>query len=224
MGLVWDRADLSQSETLVLLAIADRADEHGRCWPSIEGIAERARVTPRSVQRIMRELEARGFVEIDQGGGRGNTNHYLINVEHLKGDIASPIKKGDASAQETLTPVAEKGDTAMSPESSVTVIEPSGLNRQAWKAWVGYRKTKKLRYTPDGALRQMQWLSRYTQDQQGQIVEQSVRQGYQGLFELKGAANGADRGSGGSRPSAVEQVERATAEWARQRGVDPTSI
>ena len=45
MALVWDRTDLSQSETLVLLALADRADEQGRCWPSIDGIAERARVT-----------------------------------------------------------------------------------------------------------------------------------------------------------------------------------
>lgn len=215
MSLVWERTDLSQSETLVMLALADRADDHGRCWPSIEGIAERARVTARSVQRIMHDLKTRGFLAVEVGGGRGHTNRYLLNVEHLKGDASnavstSPfIEKGDASEQETLTPVTQKGDTAMSPESSRTVIEPPKLNRDAWRAWVAYRKERKHKpYTATGACRQMEWLAKFASDEQSRIVEESMRQGYQGLFEPK--SNGTHQ----QKPNAFDAHTERLRKWA----------
>jgi hypothetical protein len=187
MSLVWDRTDLSQAETLVLLALADRADDDGRCWPSIAGVAERARMTERSVQRVMRVMQERGFVAIEKGGGR-KTNHYAINVEQLR------------------------GDTAMSPESSITTIEPS-LDLDVWREWISYRKELKSvkAYTPSGAQRQMRWLARHTRDQQRQIVDNSIRQGYQGLFELKDSGNGTSRQVSKPRLSSVERVYAATA-------------
>jgi hypothetical protein len=218
MSLVWDRTDLSQAETLVLLALADRADDDGRCWPSIAGVAERARMTERSVQRVMRVMQERGFVAIEKGGGR-KTNHYAINVEQLRGDIASPpnhprqIVTGDTGVTPPPTQLCHpSGDTAMSPESSITTIEPSGINLGAWRAWVAYRKQGKFKpYTPSGAQRQMQWLAKFASDEQDRIVEQSVRQGYQGLFELKDSGNGASGKVGKPRLSAVERVYAATA-------------
>jgi hypothetical protein len=218
MSLVWDRTDLSQAETLVLLALADRADDDGRCWPSIAGVAERARMTERSVQRVMRVMQERGFVAIEKGGGR-KTNHYAINVEQLRGDIASPpnhprqIVTGDTGVTPPPTQLCHpSGDTAMSPESSITTIEPS-LDLDVWREWISYRKELKSvkAYTPSGAQRQMRWLARHTRDQQRQIVDNSIRQGYQGLFELKDSGNGTSRQVSKPRLSSVERVYAATA-------------
>ncbi|MFN9031517.1 MAG: helix-turn-helix domain-containing protein [Betaproteobacteria bacterium] len=37
------------AERLVLLALADRADDSGRCWPSVEDIQKRANLSERAV-------------------------------------------------------------------------------------------------------------------------------------------------------------------------------
>lgn len=228
MTRVWDRTDLSQSETLVMLALADHADESGECWPSMARVAEKARVQRRAAQRIVQKLEAMGLLTVERSVGRSNTNRFTLHVEPLpenKGVEETPLDKTCLSGQENVSLEAGKGVVAATPESSITVSEPSGLNRDAWREFVRYRKQRKFKpYTADGARRQMEWLSKYAQDQQRRIVDESVRQGYQGLFELKETGNGAGRASGGPRRSAVETVRDATAEWARQRGVDPASI
>jgi len=56
----------------------------------------------------------------------------------------------------------------------------------------------------------MRWLAKFTPDEQKKIVDDSVRQGYQGLFELKESGNGTHRKNGEPRLSAVERVYRAT--------------
>ena len=48
---------------LVLLAIADRANEHNECWPSKADIARRANVHPSKVRRWLRKLEEMGLIE-----------------------------------------------------------------------------------------------------------------------------------------------------------------
>lgn len=55
---------------------------HGRgsalkCWPSVTTIALEARLSDRSVQRALKELELIGL-KIDVGGGRGRTNSYSL--------------------------------------------------------------------------------------------------------------------------------------------------
>lgn len=219
MGQVWKRTDLGQSETLVLLALADHADDHGECWPSMQRIAEKARVQRRAAQRIVQQLEAKGLLTVERSVGRSNTNRFILHVEHLvehKGVVETPLDKTCLSGQENVSLEATKRVAATTPESSITITEPSTLSREAWREWVRYRKGRKAKpYTADGALRQMVWLARFTLDDQSAIVEQSVRQGYQGLFELK---NGNSRSSSKSRPSSVERVYAAT-----QRIIDEAS-
>lgn len=216
MTQVWERTDLGQSETLVLLALADHADDNGECWPSMQRIAEKARVQRRAVQRIVQKLEEKGLVTVERSVGRSNTNRFILHVEHLvehKGVTETPLEKTCLSGQENVSLQAGKRVVATTPESSITIIEPSKLNRAAWRAWVQYRKERKFRpYTASGAVRQMEWLSRFTPEDQSAIVEQSTRQGYQGLFELKDANS---KPSSNTRLSAVERVYAAT-----QRQID----
>lgn len=64
---------------LVLIAIANRADERGRdAWPSIATIAVMARTTERHVRRLLPTLERAGELGVDRGAGRHGTNLYTI--------------------------------------------------------------------------------------------------------------------------------------------------
>jgi hypothetical protein len=70
------------------------------------------------------------------------------------------------------------------------VIEiPDVINQQAWSEWVEYRKSKKKTVSKAAATKQFKMLSNYAFDIQQQIIDQSIQNDYQGLFELKGVAN-----------------------------------
>jgi hypothetical protein len=79
MTSVWDDARTqAHSELLVLLALADWANDEGHCWPTISALATKARLSERAVQQILGRLAATGRIRRIQGGGRGRANQYQI--------------------------------------------------------------------------------------------------------------------------------------------------
>jgi hypothetical protein len=60
----------------------------------------------------------------------------------------------------------------------------AGLDQAAWERWLAYRVSIKKAIKPASMHAAALKLSRFGDDQEG-VVEQSVANGYQGLFELK---------------------------------------
>ena len=54
----------------VLISLADNANDHGECWPSIPKIAERTCFSERAVHAAIRWLEEAGVVAADRSNGR----------------------------------------------------------------------------------------------------------------------------------------------------------
>lgn len=77
--------ELDKSETLVLLAMADRAnDETGYFWSSGTNLAARARMTRRGFLKVAARLESMGYIERLPERGRANTWRLLFD---LNGEI-----------------------------------------------------------------------------------------------------------------------------------------
>ena len=84
----WSRMGLKPLEKLVLLALADRADEAGFCFPSMEWISTRSGVCRRSVSRFVQRLESAGLLTVVKrygDDGRRQSNAYQL----LLGDSQS---------------------------------------------------------------------------------------------------------------------------------------
>jgi Helix-turn-helix domain len=75
---VWAKSESRNGARLVLLALADRADDTGFAWPSIEDLCERAKLSPRAVQKGIAKLVEIGELEVESGGGRRVRNRYRI--------------------------------------------------------------------------------------------------------------------------------------------------
>lgn len=58
--------DLTDGERLVLLALADNADDEGICWPKVSTIASRLDRSSRTIRKRMSELEDKGYLERSQ--------------------------------------------------------------------------------------------------------------------------------------------------------------
>jgi hypothetical protein len=69
MAAVWESAPCSQTTLLVLLALADHANDEGKCWPSVATLAKRTRTSERHVHRILLELKAAGWIAADERPG-----------------------------------------------------------------------------------------------------------------------------------------------------------
>ena len=125
MAEVWRNGPDGATDCLLMLALADYANDDGECWPSIDGLARKARLSERGVQTALRRLEAAGWLEIETGGGRKRCNLYRIKTPqemHPAGN-APPPETPQMSAE---TPqMTARNPAAGAPEPSRTIIEPS---------------------------------------------------------------------------------------------------
>jgi len=90
MNWAWNQ-NLAPTPKLILMALADAADDHGTCWPSVPTVAAKCSVSDRTVQRGMQTLITSGLIISDQRyrkDGSCSSNRYRLLLE--RGDKLSP--------------------------------------------------------------------------------------------------------------------------------------
>ena len=76
---VWESADCEASDLLILLAMADFADDHGgNIFPSVATLAAKSRKSERAVQYSLRRLESRGLIVVEAGDKGHRPRKYRI--------------------------------------------------------------------------------------------------------------------------------------------------
>ena len=148
MTAVWDDGSLPRGDVLLMLALADHANDDGLSFPSIARLARRTRSSPSTVRRHLRSLQAEGRLVVD--AREGTSNLYRIV---LHGDRWLYAHPGQSDTPTKLTPLPTGGRgtpvtavaggavTAVTPEPS---LPPKGTNRSGEvsptaRAWVDLR-------------------------------------------------------------------------------------
>lgn len=91
MSRVWKSTDFRGTELLILLCLADHANDEGCCWPSYKTIAAKARTSPRWAMRCVKNMEELGYLTRDRGNvGRANTYYLTIPPVRKGGEVSSP--------------------------------------------------------------------------------------------------------------------------------------
>jgi hypothetical protein len=104
MAQVWENAPYEGGALLVLLALADWANDEGLSWPGMARLARKARLEPRQARRIIRQMEADKVLTVQRGGGRSNQNLYQINTDIL---TAFTVSASDDCTEKTRTSIAQ---------------------------------------------------------------------------------------------------------------------
>lgn len=90
---------LPAQRKLVLLALADNANDEGRCWPSQPTIARKASLSVRALRDHLHALEADGWIAIlALGNGRGKSTEYLLAADRIKAEASGNGKGEKAEA------------------------------------------------------------------------------------------------------------------------------
>ncbi len=121
MNSAW-QFDRGGSEKLVLLAMANWADDDGNCYPSIAAIAHRACLSEVQARRVVHGLISDGYITVTgnhNGGRNSESRKYRINVSKLQ---TTPL------ADDTRTTLTDDRGTPLADESpplSPVIAHPS---------------------------------------------------------------------------------------------------
>jgi hypothetical protein len=92
----------SHSELLVLLALADWANDDGYCWPTVSALAAKARLSERAVQQILGRLSETSRIRRVSGGGRGRATEYqVLTVKNPESETVNPIHRKENTESKT---------------------------------------------------------------------------------------------------------------------------
>ena len=128
MNLAWDM-QMSPTMKLVLLALCDWANDSGFCFPGMLTLANKACISKRQCQRIMRELISMTLISVvgNQLGGMGS-RRYQINVAGLRegslggsGDKLSPVVQASPAP---MTKKRKSSDTGVARTKSNHQFDP----------------------------------------------------------------------------------------------------
>lgn len=164
---VWRDSPSWGDRLLVLLALADCANDEGRCWPSQASLARRTRCSERGVQKIIDALISDKEIELVRpGGGRGKSAEYRLAL-YAKGEqhspntvprIQFPEPHSTNGAAERANGEAGKGEQAVPPNRKEPsknrqdiilpdwMVEMEGMP-EAWEAFAIHRKRRKAPMT-----------------------------------------------------------------------------
>lgn len=137
MNWAW-RQQLTPTAKLVLMSLADAADDHGVCWPSVPTVARKCCVSTRTIRRIMQTLIAHDLLIAEpryRPDGSCSSNRYRLQLGG--GDKLSPAPdSGDSmlcperqrSPDTRVTPgtTKETAKESQQPPTTATVLLVSG--------------------------------------------------------------------------------------------------
>ena len=207
MGWVWDQ-DLPQNEKFVLLAYADHADHDGyNIYPSVALIAHKTGYAHRSVQRITKQLTEKMYL-VAVGTGPNGVNKYRMPM-YGGNKMTPPTEGGDTSVRGGVTPVSPEPSVNRQPKP-LTPPPPKGRNRAAltadvilatviipdnfhhhkefaptWYAFLEHRIEIKKPMTIRGAEMMLKKLGKYGADVAIASLQDSIANGWQGVFPMK---------------------------------------
>lgn len=157
---IWAQSRHTGTELLMLLALAEFADDSGRAFPSVAKLAARCRTTSRHATRLLAELCKSGELEVIRNAGPHGTNRFRIVIEDgaspdtvVTPDVdVTPDTHVTPDTDFTLTPTSGSPDVHVREPLTYKSPEPSLLNRQepSLPAKASRKATKKLKADPPG--------------------------------------------------------------------------
>lgn len=210
MAIVWE-LDLPPGEKLVLLALADQANDQGiQCWPSISTIAHRSGQGERTVHRVIASLEKKRHLTRNLRTGLSTQYHVhpcqngtpakmapLPNTTLTPAKMAPhPCQNGTLTINEPLeTPIDAKASKREREKSQFVL--PSWIPPEPWHQFEAMRRRIHKPMTDYAKQLAVAKLEKLKDDgwPPGDVLNNSTLNSYQGLFPPKDAQNGHARQS-----------------------------
>ncbi|MEL6115132.1 helix-turn-helix domain-containing protein [Photobacterium sp. SP02] len=99
MTMVWDSPAFSGNTKLIMLCLADYANDEGLCWPSIDSVARKCSLSRSTVKAQLKKLGEQGVLSAqrrkkttEEGTKTNDTNLYQIHISVLKNTLEEGVE------------------------------------------------------------------------------------------------------------------------------------
>ena len=110
----WGLAISNSSRKLVLLALADRANDDGECWLGMASLEAKCSMPRRTVIRALADLEAAGLIGVERRAGHGSGRLPNVYRLDLTGELQKAKRQFGTPQSATTTPPKCQPDTRQS--------------------------------------------------------------------------------------------------------------
>src|SRR5437763_16906034 len=107
---VWNHSKQKSGRLIVLLKLADFANDQGISGPAVSTLAKYARICERHVQRCLEKLQRDGELKIVHNGGPKGSNLYKICLPLIKREQGDASVSPDRAVAAPVTPVSSNSD------------------------------------------------------------------------------------------------------------------
>ena len=187
---------------LVLIKLADNANDMGECWPSYQHIADQCEIGRSTVKVHIRELEKCGLLrrEFRRKGELNQSNLFHLSLMNSGAGAALPgagdnpgggagaAPRTSHSFEPVKEPVKQPVADAPSakkkaPKFDPLTCKPSNVSEQVWADWCQHRKEIRKQLTKTTCERQAKTLAGHHWPDA--VIIQSISNGWTGLFPEK---------------------------------------
>lgn len=136
--------ELPPTPKLVLLVLADHADDLGFCFPGAATIARRASVSERTLSRVLAQLEEQGYIARSRrhlaNGNRTSDGYLLTPDKATNWPVDNP-----PSVQDQTPTVASTGEPSVEPPVTNKQGAPRQTQLPADLTWTNAHSVKALK-------------------------------------------------------------------------------
>lgn len=209
MSAVWDMELPTHTQKLVLLSLADQANDMGECWPSLDTISRRCGLTRQGVLDQIEKLTAQRCLSVETGGGR-KSNRYTVAVNRIDQNRESvAVNAVDPSSQPrlpqqstVLTPAVngvdpirkynhslipnrtnKEGSSSDPPKFEIPLLLQTEGFISAWAEWLEHLKQKKSKPTSLALKRQLSKLESMGERKAIETINNCIEKNWQGIYE-----------------------------------------
>ena len=133
MNWAWGQK-LPPAPKLILMALADSANDLDECWPGISFIANKCCVSERTVQRVLQQFEVTGLMVVTPRyttAGRQTSNGYRLCINaQTSPDNLSPLPTGGSGEGDKLSGTGMTPDVTLEGDITVSPLEPPHQSEQ----------------------------------------------------------------------------------------------
>ncbi|HBZ2630508.1 TPA: helix-turn-helix domain-containing protein [Klebsiella pneumoniae] len=141
---------------LVLIKLADNANDKGECWPSYQHIADQCECSKSAVRNHIDALEDMGLLKRENRVGVNNGKGNTSNVYYLSLDATPMPSKSTGVCHEIAPPMPSDGTPPMPPDGTRTshsfepVTEPDSLSARG--QFISEAAKRRIGISPNGEI------------------------------------------------------------------------
>ena len=184
---IYQNDKLTPTDKLILSDIYNLCAEGGDYFKTNETIAKEVNISVPSVSRTIKKLINLNYIKCEYNG----RSRLIKMISTLIKLIKQPNQNDKAAISKRLDSIHSSKHIKKHISIDYTFNSKEFLDM--WAIWLDERKQqKRKKYTARGeqaALHNLQKISNNNEKQAIKIIQQSITQGWQGLFALKGATN-----------------------------------